>query len=168
MLFNTLANLRVLIATRCATRRADARSSDCLPALPRWPVHATAPGLACEFCLAGRLSGPDADPCMGERLSYGLHLPAELAELPVPTLLLQPLVRTAFAMDWSPTAGRRPLPFTTQSMLDDSRLLLSVHDNGLGLPCCLASRLPAPDPALACSRFANAWPAATAALPAST
>jgi LytS/YehU family sensor histidine kinase len=53
------------------------------------------------------------------------------------------------------------------SMLDDSHLLLSVHDNGLGLPAPGQPPSAAPDPALACSRFANAWPAATAALPAS-
>ena len=70
---------------------------------------------------------------MGDRLSYGLHLPAELAELPVPTLLLQPLVENSIRHGLEPQLAGGHIAVQA-GMLDDSRLLLSVHDNGLGLP----------------------------------
>ena len=132
MLFNTLANLRVLITTDAP--RAE-QMLDHLIAYLRATLAGSRHGthsLASEFALlADYLALMQIR--MGDRLSYGLHLPAELAELPVPTLLLQPLVENSIRHGLEPQLAGGHIAVQA-GMLDDRHLLLSVHDNGLGLP----------------------------------
>ena len=94
MLFNTLATLRALIAVD--PPRAEAmldRMVDFLRATlsaSRAPLHP----LSAEFArLADYLALMAVR--MGPRMAYALHLPPELADIPVPPLLLQPLVENA-------------------------------------------------------------------------
>ena len=69
---------------------------------------------------------------MGERLQVRLDLPDELAGLPVPPLLLQPLVENAIKHGLEPQHRRRP---HRDRRVDarDSSLVLRVRDTGAGL-----------------------------------
>jgi signal transduction histidine kinase len=129
MLFNTLANLRVLIGTD------PARAQTMLDALidflratlaaSREPTHA----LSAEFDrCADYLALMKVR--MGPRLEVDLSLPDELAALPVPTLLLQPLVENAIKHGLEPKVdgGRVGL----RAMRDGTQLVLQVRDTGLG------------------------------------
>ena len=136
MLFNTLANLRVLVDLD--PPRAGAMLDhlvDFLRATLQGSRAAEHP-LAAEFdrlrdylALMGMR--------MGARLQAEFELPAALAALPVPALLLQPLVENAIrhGLEPSPDGGR--LRITAQRVDDPvrgARLVLSVHDTGVGLP----------------------------------
>jgi LytS/YehU family sensor histidine kinase len=69
---------------------------------------------------------------MGDRLTYSLTLPADLAELPVPPLLLQPLVENSIRHGLEPQLAGGHV--AVQAVMQDaSQLLLSVQDNGQGL-----------------------------------
>ncbi|WP_439329820.1 sensor histidine kinase [Comamonas guangdongensis] len=131
MLFNTLANLRVLIAVDAP--RAE-QMLDHLIAYLRATLAGSRSGthsLAAEFALlADYLALMQIR--MGERLSYELELPAELAEVPVPPLLLQPLVENSIRHGLEPQlAGGRIS--VRAALLAGERLSLSVSDNGRGL-----------------------------------
>ena len=129
MLFNTLANLRVLIGvdpTRAqlmldhmiAYLRATLDAS-------RTPVHP----LQQEF---DRLRDYLALMAirMGPRLAYELQLPDTLAQVPVPTLLLQPLVENAIKHGLEPqVAGGR---LTVSAREDHGALRIEVRDTGAG------------------------------------
>lgn len=135
MLFNTLANLRVLVATDPARAQA---MLDHLIAYLRATLgasRATQHPLADEFerlrdyleLMAVR---------MGPRLAFQLDLPDGLRGVAVPPLLLQPLVENAIRHGLEPQveggritvrAGTRPGPAGT-------RLVLEVQDTGVGLP----------------------------------
>ena len=95
MLFNTLANLRVLIGAGPGARTGHARPPDRLPARHAAAHRApTQHPLADEFArLADYLALMAVR--MGPRLQVQLDLPDELARLPVPPLLLQPLVENS-------------------------------------------------------------------------
>lgn len=129
MLFNTLANLRVLIGTdppraqqmldhMIAYLRATLSAS-------RAPTHT----LQAEFdrlrdyleLMAVR---------MGPRLAYTLELPPELAQQQVPTLLLQPLVENSIQHGLEPKVeGGR---ITVSARRDGGVLTLRVEDTGAG------------------------------------
>lgn len=131
MLFNTLANLRVLIATDAP--RAE-QMLDHLIAYLRATLAGSRSGthsLASEFALlADYLALMQIR--MGDRLTYSLTLPADLAELPVPPLLLQPLVENSIRHGLEPQLAGGHI--AVQAVMQDaSQLLLSVQDNGLGL-----------------------------------
>jgi LytS/YehU family sensor histidine kinase len=68
---------------------------------------------------------------MGPRLQVAFDLPAELAALPVPPLLLQPLVENAIKHGLEPklTGGR----ISVSARCDAHRLHLTVRDTGVGL-----------------------------------
>ena len=129
MLFNTLANLRVLIAVD--PPRAQ-RMLDHMIAYLRATLdasRATTHPLQVEFdrvrdyleLMAVR---------MGPRLSYELRLPPELAPHPVPTLLLQPLVENAIQHGLEPKreGGR----LTVSAQREGAELVLAVADPGVG------------------------------------
>ncbi|MFT4266283.1 MAG: histidine kinase [Xenophilus sp.] len=135
MLFNTLANLRALIAVD--PPRAVAML-DRLNGYLRATLdgsRATQHPLAQEFDrLADYLELMQMR--MGGRLRHTLDLPADLREVPVPPLLLQPLVENAVRHGLEPqveggeirvSARREPRP-------DGDRLALEVADTGVGLP----------------------------------
>ena len=130
MLFNTLANLRVLIGTNPAL------ATDMLDRMVAYlratlgASRATMHPLQAEFDrLRDYLELMTIR--MGPRLRYTLDLPPELAACPVPPLLLQPLVENAIKHGLEPQRGPGRLQISARSV--DGGLELSVRDTGLGL-----------------------------------
>ena len=129
MLFNTLANLRVLIGSDAARAQ---RMLDHMIAYLRATLsasRATTHTLQAEFdrlrdyleLMAVR---------MGPRLAYTLDLPPELAQQPVPALLLQPLVENSIQHGLEPKVeGGR---VTVTARREDGTLVLRVADTGVG------------------------------------
>ncbi len=130
MLFNTLANLRVLIATD------PARAQDMLDRIIGYlrstleSSRVTSHTLQAEFdrlrdyleLMAVR---------MGSRLTYTLDLPADLAQLPVPPLLLQPLVENAIKHGLEPKVDGGSI--TVRARRSGGTMTLEVLDTGVGL-----------------------------------
>jgi hypothetical protein len=94
MLFNTLANLRVLITLDPPRAVADARPPEQLPARHARGSRALSHPLSAEFDRLGDYLEL-MSVRMGERLRYALDLPDDLRDVPVPPLLLQPLVENS-------------------------------------------------------------------------
>lgn len=130
MLFNTLANLRVLIALD--TGRAQAML-DQLIAFMRATLDASRTGshsLASEFSRIGDYLAL-MQVRMGTRLQSRLDCPVELSALQVPPLLLQPLVENAIKHGLEPQInGGRIEVFARR---EGDTLILSVRDTGVGL-----------------------------------
>lgn len=130
MLFNTLANLRVLIALDPPRAQA---MLDQLIAFLRATLNASRAGqhaLSAEFSrIADYLALMKVR--MGERLQTQLLLPDELACLPVPPLLLQPLVENSIRHGLEPQVegGRIELDASREG----DTLVLRVRDTGAGL-----------------------------------
>jgi signal transduction histidine kinase len=130
MLFNTLANLRVLInLDPCRAQQMLDRLIAYLRAT-LGASRATAHPLSAEFerlddylqLMAIR---------MGERLHYTLELPAELRGVNIPPLLLQPLVENAIKHGLEPCeecGGIR-----VSAWLESGGLRLEVADTGVGM-----------------------------------
>jgi len=130
MLFNTLANLRVLIATDPARAQA---MLDHLNAFLRATLdasRATEHNLATEFQRLGDYLELMAVR-MGPRLRYRLELPPDLARHPVPTLLLQPLVENAIRHGLEPHLAGGEL--VVRARLQGEHLRLDVEDSGAGM-----------------------------------
>lgn len=131
MLFNTLANLRVLIALDAPQAQA---MLDRLIAFLRATLAAsrldTHP-LSAEFArLADYLALMQVR--MGARLQVSLDLPQALSDLPVPPLLLQPLVENAIQHGLEPAReGGRLVVSARRTAIG---LRLQVDDSGCGLP----------------------------------
>jgi hypothetical protein len=130
MLFNTLANLRVLIGLDPPRAQA---MLDQLIAFLRATLNASRVGrhaLSAEFSrLADYLALMQVR--MGARLQMRLDLPDELASLALPPLLLQPLVENAIKHGLEPKVeGGR---IEVRAARDRDRLVLSVRDTGVGL-----------------------------------
>ena len=130
MLFNTLANLRVLIATDPGRAQA---MLDQLIAFLRATLGASRVAqhpLAAEF---GRLGDYLAlmKVRMGNRLQTGFELPAELANHPVPPLLLQPLVENAIKHGLEPAVAGGHVQVSAAR--EGNELVLRVQDSGAGL-----------------------------------
>ena len=130
MLFNTLANLRVLIATDPARAQA---MLDQLIAFLRATLGASRAAqhpLAAEFARLGDYLAL-LKVRMDTRLDATFELPAGLASHPVPPLLLQPLVENAIKH------GLEPLVAGGQVRISAARegdaLVLRVQDSGVGL-----------------------------------
>ncbi len=131
MLFNTLANLRALIGQD--PRRAQAML-DRLIAFLRASLAAsrtTTHPLAREFERLGDYLAL-MQVRMGERLQTRLVLPPELADDPVPPLLLQPLAENAIRHGLEPKRDGGRLEIEARRDAHD-RLVLRVRDTGLGL-----------------------------------
>jgi LytS/YehU family sensor histidine kinase len=130
MLFNTLANLRVLIGTD--PERAQAML-DRLIAFLRATLAASRSGshtLSDEFARVDDYLALIAVR-MGTRLQVQLDLPAELRGRVVPALLLQPLVENSVRHGLEPKiAGGR---IEVRARRDGDALELSVRDSGVGL-----------------------------------
>ena len=130
MLFNTLANLRALIATdpARATVMLDHLNSYLRATLSG--SRATTHPLAAEFArLADYLALMAVR--MGPRLACTLELPDALREVPVPPLLLQPLVENAIKHGLEPKVeGGR---ITVRARREGDTLHLEVADTGVGL-----------------------------------
>ena len=131
MLFNTLANLRVLITLDPPRAQA---MLDRLIAFLRATLAASRAGthtLADEFARLDDYLALMAVR-MGPRLHAQLRLPPELAALPVPALLLQPLVENAIRHGLEPKVEGGHIELSAER--DGPRLLLAVRDSGLGWP----------------------------------
>jgi signal transduction histidine kinase len=130
MLFNTLANLRVLIGLDPARAQG---MLDHLIAFLRATLNAsraTTHPLAAEFDhLADYLALMAVR--MGPRLAVQLDLPADLRALPLPPLLLQPLVENAIKHGLEPKVEGGRIEISARR--DGNRLHLSVRDTGVGL-----------------------------------
>jgi sensor histidine kinase YesM len=129
MLFNTLANLRALIALDPARAQAMLdRLIDFLRATlgaSRAPLHP----LSAEFSrLADYLALMKIR--MGDRLRVELDLPEALAATPVPPLLLQPLVENAIKHGLEPKRGSGVI--RVQAAIEGDELVLRVADTGVG------------------------------------
>ena len=130
MLFNTLANLRVLIGLDPPRAQA---MLDRLIGFLRATLNASRRGahpLSAEFDrLADYLALMAVR--MGPRLAVQFDLPAELRELAVPPLLLQPLVENAIKHGLEPKVeGGR---IQVQARRQGKQLVLTVRDTGIGL-----------------------------------
>jgi hypothetical protein len=130
MLFNTLANLRVLVTLD--PPRAQAMLDRLIGYLratlgaSRQDLHP----LATEFTMIEDYLAL-MSMRMGPRLQVRLSLPESLRELPVPPLLLQPLVENCIRHGLEPkVAGGR---IEVQARLHDGQLCLTVRDTGVGL-----------------------------------
>ena len=131
MLFNTLANLRVLIGLDTAQAQA---MLDRLIGFLRATLNASrlaAHPLATEFeRIADYLALMGVR--MGPRLQTRLELPDALRALPVPPLLLQPLVENAIKHGLEPHVQGGLI--TVAARAEGGQLVLSVRDTGAGLP----------------------------------
>ncbi|MDB5783121.1 histidine kinase [Caballeronia mineralivorans] len=134
MLFNTLANLRVLIAQDPPRAQA---MLDRLIAFLRATLDASRSGsgsgshsLSAEFARIGDYLEL-MQTRMGARLNRRLDLPDELAGLPVPPLLLQPLVENAIKHGLEPTVAGGWIRVSAQR--EGGTLVLSVRDTGAGI-----------------------------------
>jgi signal transduction histidine kinase len=130
MLFNTLANLRALIGSD--PQRAQVMLDHMIAYLRATlgaSLQATHP-LQAEFdrvrdyleLMAIR---------MGPRLSYSLDLPEALAQHPVPTLLLQPLVENSIKHGLEPKVAGGHISVSARREGDS--IVLDVIDTGVGL-----------------------------------
>jgi Histidine kinase len=130
MLFNTLANLRVLIGIDPPRAQA---MLDRLIAFLRATLSASRSAthpLATEFArIADYLALMQVR--MGARLQSGLDLPPALGGVPVPPLLLQPLVENSIKHGLEPKVeGGR---IGVSAALDEGWLVLSIRDSGVGV-----------------------------------
>jgi LytS/YehU family sensor histidine kinase len=130
MLFNTLANLRVLIGLDPPRAQA---MLDRLIAFLRATFEASRERmhpLATEFeRLADYLQLIAVR--MGPRLQFTLDLPAALRDHPIPPLLLQPLVENAIKHGLEPKVAGGQV--SVQATRHGERLRLDVRDTGVGL-----------------------------------
>ncbi len=130
MLFNTLANLRVLIALDAPRAQA---MLDHLIAFLRATLDASRAGLHPLEAEFDRLADYLALMAvrMGPRLAVEFDLPVELRGVPVPPLLLQPLVENSIRHGLEPKieGGR----IVVRAVHDGAHLVLTVRDSGVGL-----------------------------------
>ncbi len=130
MLFNTLANLRVLVASDAARAQT---MLDHLIAYLRATLSASRASshpLQDEFerlhdyleLMAVR---------MGPRLTYTLELPPKLAALPVPAMLLQPIVENAIKHGLEPKVEGGQIRVRASQL--EGSLVLEVMDTGVGM-----------------------------------
>ena len=130
MLFNTLANLRALIAVDAGRAQ---HMLDHMIAYLRATLdasRATSHSLQAEFdrlqdyleLMAIR---------MGARLKFHLDLPGALAQQHVPSLLLQPLVENAIQHGLEPKVGGGEVRVTARR--DGTDVVIEVCDTGAGL-----------------------------------
>lgn len=131
MLFNTLANLRVLIsvdparATAMLDRLVDfLRATLSASRLTLHPLSAEFARLQDYLALMAVRMGP--------RLNVTFDLPADLAAQPVPSLLLQPLVENSIRHGLEPNVAGGSIHISARR--NGNMLVLEVTDTGVGLP----------------------------------
>ena len=130
-LYNTLAHVVSLVDAEPTTAK---RMLDRLIALLRSTASA-ANGSAGAATLASQLDHLRAylDILvlrMGSRLTWTIDVPPELAALPVPPMLLQPVVENAIKHGLEPKVDGGDVTVTARH--DGDRLVLTVSDTGLG------------------------------------
>jgi hypothetical protein len=130
MLFNTLANLRVLIVQDPPRAQA---MLDHLNGFLRATLDASrsdSQALSAEFARVGDYLEL-MQVRMGARLHGTLDLPDDLRALPVPPLLLQPLVENAIKHGLEPSVSGGQIEVTARR--EARTLVLGVRDTGAGL-----------------------------------
>ena len=140
MLFNTLANLRALIATDTP------RALQMLDRLNDY-LRATLSASRTEGASGQHTLGQEFNRLrdylelmavrMGPRLEQRLQLPGTLQQHPVPPLLLQPLVENAIRHGLEPQVGGGCI--TVDARADGPWLVLEVSDTGVGMDTSAAS-----------------------------
>jgi signal transduction histidine kinase len=134
MLFNTLANLRSLV--REDVDRAESMIDQLIVYL-RSALAASqteSVPLNQEFAQLRAYLGIMAQR-MGPRLSYRLHLPADLEAATVPPMLLQPLVENAIKHGLEPKVGAGSIEVVARAITGiTAGIEIRVNDSGLGLP----------------------------------
>lgn len=130
MLFNTLANLRVLIGTDTARAQqmldhviAYLRATLSASRTSKHPLQAEFDRLRDYLELMAIRMGP--------RLQFRLELPDALARQSVPALLLQPLVENAIRHGLEPQVAGGQIDI--RAAQDGRRLVLDVRDTGVGM-----------------------------------
>ena len=130
MLFNTLANLRALIATDPPRAVAMLDRLNSYLRVTLSGSRASAHPLAAEFDrLADYLELMSVR--MGARLRYTLDLPDDLREVQVPPLLLQPLVENAIRHGLEPKVEGGEI--VVRARREGELLSIEVRDTGVGL-----------------------------------
>lgn len=140
MLFNTLANLRVLIGLD--PQRAQAMLDHIIAYLRSTlsASRASCHALQDEFARLDDFLALMAIR-MGSRLQYHLDLPTELGQLQVPSLILQPLVENSIRHGLEPKLEGGSLSVCARR--EGTQLVLEVTDTGLGFDADAAARKPA-------------------------
>ena len=130
MLFNTLANLRGLIAIDPA--RAGTMLDDLIAYLRATlsVSRSASTTLAQEFAAIEAYLGLMAVR-MGERLAHRCALPDDLRGARLPTMLLQPLVENAIVHGLEPHVDGGEI--FIMAARDDDALVITIADTGLGL-----------------------------------
>jgi Histidine kinase len=136
MLFNTLANLRVLIAMDAPRAQtmldhmvAYLRATLTASRADHHPLHTEFERLADYLALMAVRMGP--------RLQVSFDLPAALRAVPVPPLLLQPLVENAIKHGLEPHVQGGQIHISARA--EGQQLVLDVRDTGAGLGSTAAS-----------------------------
>ncbi|WP_260397257.1 sensor histidine kinase [Variovorax sp. KBW07] len=130
MLFNTLANLRVLITVDPPRAVAMLDRLNSYLRMTLSGSRALAHPLSAEFDRLGDYLEL-MSVRMGERLRYTLDLPDDLRETPVPPLLLQPLVENSIRHGLEPKVEGGEI--TVRARRDaQGQLVIEVSDTGVG------------------------------------
>ncbi|MGJ7528761.1 sensor histidine kinase [Variovorax sp. GB1P17] len=130
MLFNTLANLRVLITVDPPRAVAMLDRLNSYLRMTLSGSRALSHPLSAEFDRLGDYLEL-MSVRMGERLRYTLDLPDELRNTPVPPLLLQPLVENSIRHGLEPQVEGGEI--TVRARSDAGQLVIEVSDTGVGL-----------------------------------
>jgi hypothetical protein len=136
MLFNTLANLRVLVTLDPPSAVAMLDRLDRYLRMTLGGSRAPMHPLAAEFDRLDDYLGLMAVR-MGERLRYALTLPEALRDVPVPPMLLQPLVENAIRHGLEPRVEGGRIDVRARRAGD--RLVIEVSDTGVGLDAAVPS-----------------------------
>jgi len=130
MLFNTLANLRVLITIDPPRAVAMLDRLNSYLRMTLSGSRALSHPLSAEFeRLADYLELMSVR--MGDRLRYTLELPEALRDTPVPPLLLQPLIENSIRHGLEPKVEGGEI--AVRARRDAGRLVIEVSDTGVGL-----------------------------------
>ncbi|VTU23324.1 sensor histidine kinase [Variovorax sp. RA8] len=130
MLFNTLANLRVLIATDPPRAVAMLDRLNSYLRVTLSGSRALAHPLSAEFQRLGDYLEL-MSVRMGPRLACRLQLPDDLREVPMPPLLLQPLVENAIRHGLEPKVEGGEIAIAARR--EGRRLVIEVRDTGVGI-----------------------------------
>ncbi|WP_432730922.1 sensor histidine kinase [Variovorax sp. W6] len=130
MLFNTLANLRVLITVDPPRAVAMLDRLNSYLRMTLSGSRALSHPLSAEFERLGDYLEL-MSVRMGDRLRYTLELPPDLRDAPVPPLLLQPLVENSIRHGLEPKVEGGEI--VVRARTEAGQLVIEVNDTGVGL-----------------------------------
>ncbi|MDR6521844.1 sensor histidine kinase [Variovorax atrisoli] len=132
MLFNTLANLRVLITVDPPRAVAMLDRLNSYLRMTLSGSRALSHPLSAEFERLGDYLEL-MSVRMGDRLRYTLDLPQDLRDAPVPPLLLQPLVENSIRHGLEPKVEGGEIVVRARRDEQGGSLVIEVSDTGVGL-----------------------------------